>query len=154
MKKTYLLNILLFCLMLIFVMLMTGCVRCFFDIGSLLMVVLSTIFMLLANFGFSDIRKNFKLGFKKERIEPSELKNGIIFFTTMQKYLGISGAIGVMMGLIAMLASLENPEKIGQGLALSLITVLYALFFSMAVAVPFKAGLEKRLIENEAGSNL
>jgi len=42
---------------------------------------------------------------------------------------------------------LEEPQVIGQSLALALITALYAIILSMAVAIPFMTGLQKRLNE-------
>ena len=51
------------------------------------------------------------------------------------------------IGLITMLALLDDPERIGAGMALALITFLYGLFFNMAVAIPFRTGLEKKLKE-------
>ncbi len=147
MKKTYILNLALFIAVLIFAMIMSGCIKCFFDIPSLLLIVLSTLFMLTASFSPAEIGKYFKLGFKQDAADRAELEKGIIFFKAMQKYLFIAGCIGFFIGLITMLALLDDPERIGAGMALALITFLYGLFFNMAVAIPFRTGLEKKLKE-------
>jgi len=149
MKKTYFLYLLLFIAVLVFVMIMVGCVGCFFDIGSLVMVLLCTLFMLKTNYSFGEIGRYFSCGFGNKTVNTADLKKGIIFFKNMQRYLFISGGIGAMMGLVGMLALIEDPAKIGAGMALALITVLYALFFTMAVAIPFKTALEKTLAEAE-----
>ena len=150
MKKTYVLSLILFLAIMGLAMILTGCVACFFDIGSLVMVLISAIIMILANYSIADIGKYFALGYRKEAVMPSELKDGILFFKSFQKYLAIAGGIGFFMGLIAMLATLDDPEKIGRGLALALITVLYAMFFSMIITVPFRTGLERKLNELDA----
>ena len=106
--------------------------------------------MLLANYSLGDIGKYFSIGFGTEASSPADLKNGILFFKSFQKYLLISGGIGFFMGLIAMLATLDDPDRIGLGIALSLVTVLYAFFFSIIIAVPFRTGLEKKLNELES----
>lgn len=147
MRKSYFLSLAVLLLMVIFAMVMSGCVLCFVDIGSLLMVVIPTFFMLIASYSLSEIGRNFSMGFSKGSPRPEELKTAIIFFKSMQKYLAISGALGFFTGLIAMLAMLGDPDHIGSGMALALITVLYALILTMAIALPFRTGLEKKLAE-------
>ncbi|MDC7125189.1 MAG: MotA/TolQ/ExbB proton channel family protein [Spirochaetales bacterium] len=151
MKKSYILSLIVLIATMLFAMICSGCVSCFLDIGSLFMVIIPTFFMLIANYSLNEIGSSFVEGFRKEQIDSTRLKTGIIFFKSMQKYLIFSGMLGVFTGVIAMLAMLDNPEKFGAGLALALLTVLYSLFFSMAVAIPFRTGLEKRLAEFESG---
>jgi hypothetical protein len=153
MKKTYFLYLVLFIAVLVYVMIVVGCVGCFLDIGSLLMVLLCTLFMLKANYSFGEMGRYFSCAFSCKNPWIVDIKNGIIFFKTMQKYLFISGGLGVLMGMIGMLAMLEDPNKIGAGMALALITVLYSLFFNMAVAIPFKIGLEKQLVKTESAGS-
>jgi flagellar motor component MotA len=102
-------------------------------------------FLLLANFTLSEIRNSFIIGFKQGDSDYVELKNGLLFFTALQHYFILSGLLGVFIGIIAVLANLTVPEVTGSGLALSLITVLYSIVFSMGIAMPFKTGLQKRL---------
>ena len=40
------------------------------------------------------------------------------------------GVIGVLIGFVAMMASMDNPKMIGPALALALLTLLYAAFFN------------------------
>ncbi|MEW5817151.1 MAG: MotA/TolQ/ExbB proton channel family protein [Spirochaetota bacterium] len=89
----------------------------------------------------------FAIGFKKEPADAVTLKKGITFFTNMQKYLLFSGIIGMMIGIIAILAITEDPSKVGKGLSVASLTILYALVLSIAIAIPFKLGLEKKLAE-------
>ena len=147
MKVKYFLSLLVLLVLMIFVMIVSGCFACFFDIPSLLLIVLAALFMLLSTYSFRDIGTYFSIGISRKDTDTVTLEKGILFFKTMQKYLIIMGVVGAMMGLIAMLATLDDPDRIGKGLALCLITVLYAVFFNIAVAIPFRTELEKQLIE-------
>ncbi len=150
MKKSYFVMIPLF-LGVVFASIATsGCIGCFFDLTSAGALLLSTIFVLCANFKLSEIRKYFSLGFKKDQTDIIELKNGILFFTALQKYLILSGSIGTFAGIISMLANLGDKDALGSGMALALIITFYAIILSMGVAQPFKTGLQKRLNEISA----
>ena len=101
-----------------------GAVLIFIDFPSAMVVLLCTLILLLANYSLGDIRRFFILGFRKEEIDPGDLENGVIFFSAVQKYLVLSGMLGVFVGMIAMLAMLDDPAKIGRALSLSLLTAL------------------------------
>ena len=147
MSKFYFAGLILFTAMILGVTVITGCVPCFFDIPSVLLVLLSTVIMLLTSYSPKEFGRCFSISFRGREAEPAEIRKGISFFRAAQRYLLITGGIGAMMGLIAMLATLEDPERIGKSLALTLLTVLYGLFFTMAIAVPFRTALEKKLAE-------
>ena len=147
MKKSYFAVIVAFALLLFFTCLMAvgiGDVTIFIDFTSAILVLLCSLVLLLANYSLGDIRKYFSMGFKKEKIDKEDLKNGVLFFSAFQKYLILSGLMGTFIGMIAMLAMLDDTEKIGRAMSLSLLTALYAIILSMAVASPFKTGLQKR----------
>lgn len=152
MRKTYFINLILYTAILVLTMFIVGCIACFFDIPSLLMVLLPTILMLLTCYRLSEMGQYFSIAFSDKKADTEEIKKGIVFFKTMQKYLLIASGIGVMMGLIAMLATLEDPEYIGKGLALALLTLLYSLYFNMIIAIPFRSSLEKKLAEQGVNS--
>lgn len=54
------------------------------------------------------------------------------------------GMIGTLAGLIAMLANLDDPDAIGSGMALALITTMYGSMMANLVLIPFKNKLEDR----------
>ena len=150
MKKSYFSAIIVFAVLLFlaeWISVGIGDIDIYLDMMSILLILMCPLVLLLANYSLSDIRKYFAIGFKKENVEPVDLKNGIIFFSSLQKYLVLSGIMGSLIGLIAILAMLADPEVIGQSLALALITALYAIILSMVIATPFKTGLQKRLNE-------
>jgi chemotaxis protein MotA len=54
------------------------------------------------------------------------------------------GMIGTLIGLIAMLANLDDPDAIGSGMATALITTLYGSFVANLLFIPIKNKLEDR----------
>lgn len=54
------------------------------------------------------------------------------------------GMIGTLIGLIAMLANLDDPDAIGSGMATALITTLYGSFVANLIFIPLKGKLEDR----------
>jgi chemotaxis protein MotA len=59
------------------------------------------------------------------------------------------GMIGTLVGLVQMLGNLENPESVGPGMAVALLTTLYGAIFAQLVALPIADNLEMRA-ESEA----
>lgn len=53
------------------------------------------------------------------------------------------GLIGTLVGLVQMLAELENPEAIGPAMALALLTTFYGAILGTVIMAPLAAKLEK-----------
>ncbi len=63
---------------------------------------------------------------------------GIAVIDQMGRFAPAFGMIGTLIGLILMLGSLgENPEGVGEGMAVALITTLYGAIIANAVFLPF-----------------
>jgi len=58
-----------------------------------------------------------------------------------------SGAVGTLIGLVLMLGNMNDPADIGPGLAISLLTALYAVVLKYFVFEPISAGFEKRAMD-------
>ena len=69
---------------------------------------------------------------------------GIKIFDDWGKIAPAFGMIGTLAGLIAMLASLEDQDAIGSGMALALITTMYGAIFANLVLIPIRSKLEDR----------
>ena len=54
------------------------------------------------------------------------------------------GAIGTFIGLIIMLKNMDDPDAIGPGMAIALLTVFYGLILSFGIALPLRSRLEDR----------
>jgi len=91
--------------------------RVFINIPSLLIVVGMTASALL----FSDAK-----------IKTAE------FWRQARKYSIGSGIIGTVIGLVLMLASLNDPAAMGPSMAIALLTVLYGTFIGLFIARPLE----------------
>ncbi len=63
-------------------------------------------------------------------------QQGIQIFDQMAKYSPAFGLLGTVIGLIKLLAELQNPEAIGPGMALALVTTFYGLILANLVFTP------------------
>jgi len=89
-----------------------------------------------------------------EQIMETELENlierhenGKALLDTIGKYAPAFGMIGTLVGLVAMLANMSDPSKIGAGMAVALLTTLYGAIFANVVALPIADKLAKRSAE-------
>lgn len=82
---------------------------------------------------------NTNLNYIQERHQK-----GIDFFDNWSKLAPAFGMIGTLVGLIAMMANLEDTSAVGAGMALALITTLYGSIFANLMLTPIKLKLEDR----------
>ena len=57
------------------------------------------------------------------------------------------GMIGTLIGLIGMLSALDDPDAIGPGMAVALLTTFYGAFFANMILIPVAGKLEIRSSE-------
>ncbi len=63
-------------------------------------------------------------------------KTGKALLDTIGRYAPAFGMIGTLMGLIIMLGNMDDPDAIGPGMAVALITTLYGAIVSNLVCLP------------------
>ena len=63
---------------------------------------------------------------------------------TMGTFAPAFGMLGTVMGLIAMLTKLNDPSKIGTGMAVALVTTFYGVFLANLVFLPIAGKLKSR----------
>ena len=71
-------------------------------------------------------------------------RDGKKILETMGTFAPAFGMIGTLMGLIAMLKSLDDPSNIGAGMALALVTTFYGAIMSNMLFLPLAAKLDTR----------
>lgn len=69
---------------------------------------------------------------------------GIKVFDDWGKLAPAFGMIGTLIGLITMLANIEDKSAIGSGMSTALITTLYGAFIANLVFIPIKSNLEDK----------
>ncbi len=75
-------------------------------------------------------------------------------FETLGKYAPAFGMLGTIMGLIIMLQSMDDPEALGPGMALALITTFYGSLFANVFFLPIADKLGVRSEEEVASKML
>ncbi|MFG0330949.1 MAG: motility protein A [Phycisphaerales bacterium] len=86
-----------------------------------------------------------------EAIMEAELENQITrhqqgkgLLDALGRYAPAFGMIGTLIGLVAMLANMEDPSKIGAGMAAALLTTLYGALLSNLMFLPMSDKLAQR----------
>jgi len=69
-------------------------------------------------------------------------QNGIRYFNICAALAPAFGFLGTLIGLIAMLAKLSEPDKLGPAMAVALVTTLYGVILSNMVFIPFAEKLK------------
>ncbi len=148
MRKMYFVGAGLFIGFMCFAIIVSGArLTQFINLPSFIMVAGCTFVLLLANFNLREMGRAFTVGFRKKEESPEDLKKGYIFFKSMRLYLIISGLLGTITGAMAMLVNLRDSSRIGNGVSLAILTLLYGIVFSTLITIPFTTGIKKRLIE-------
>jgi len=75
-------------------------------------------------------------------------KTGIKMFTAIGDAAPAMGMIGTLIGLVQMLATMEDPKTIGPSMAVALLTTLYGAVIANCVAIPLSEKL-KLISEDE-----
>ena len=78
-------------------------------------------------------------------IASMETRHGqlIGMFRKLAEYAPVFGMIGTVIGLINILGNLSNPDALGSGMALALLTTLYGVFFANVFFSPLANKLER-----------
>ncbi len=72
---------------------------------------------------------------------------GAKIFTAMGDVAPAMGMIGTLIGLVAMLANMDDPKSIGPAMAIALLTTLYGAMFANMIALPVADKLALRRSE-------
>jgi chemotaxis protein MotA len=72
---------------------------------------------------------------------------GAKIFTALGDVAPAMGMIGTLIGLVAMLANMDDPKSIGPAMAIALLTTLYGAMFANMVALPVADKLSLRRTE-------
>jgi len=89
-----------------------------------------------------------------EQIMTGELESvaarhsaGQALFENVGKYAPAFGMIGTLIGLVVMLQNMDDPAKIGPGMAVALLTTLYGALVANLIALPIADKLSVRSSE-------
>lgn len=71
-------------------------------------------------------------------------KEGSTVYSLFNKYLPAWGMVGTLIGLVKMLANLDDPSTIGPSMAVALITTFYGSLFANFIFSPFSDKMGKK----------
>ena len=155
MKRIYFLALVLFFGLWYMGILATGVeVGVFLNPICLILILAVPLVLMLSNFSPREIIRCFTVGFgpkttglREKEVEIKELRNALLFFSALQRFFILTGMTGVLVGAVAILVGLTDAAALASGVAIALLTVVYALILTTCLTIPFRTGLSKRLID-------
>ncbi len=79
---------------------------------------------------------------KDINLELDRQMTGITMFKSVAEASPAMGMIGTLIGLVQMLANMDDPKSIGPAMAVALLTTLYGAIIANAIALPIAAKLK------------
>ena len=124
-----LLGFALFGAVIVTAILLGGDLPAFFNTPSVLFVVVGTAALLLLTFGYDGCVTTLHLTIcgERESTHTQRLRRGdpVVFFRLAAAYALTLGFVGTLIGPVAMLSNMDDPSKIGAGMAAALLAPLY-----------------------------
>ena len=116
------------------------------DLPSALLTLVFLFFFLIASKSGRIIGRYIKSSFKKNyNYSRAELVSLSVAIKNTIKFSLGTGGFGFLVGLIATLMFLEKKEMLGPNIAISLITVFYAIIVSYIIFFPVQAWAENKI---------
>jgi flagellar motor component MotA len=141
--------VILFLGLVVVTILFTGATIPFFlNIPCLLLIILPVFFVLMPVYKISGFTRNLSAAFNGKGSEK-ELKQALQFTKHLSLCFHFSAGVGVLVGLIAMLALINDTNVIGAGLSLTLVVLLYDFLIQIILVLPMSASLKKKINDLE-----
>jgi flagellar motor component MotA len=115
---------------------------------SLMLVLVAATLFTCASHGGSAWVAALKSGLGKGPLAPEECQRHRRVLESFRNSLCATGAAGFLLGLVGMLGNLSDPSRIGPSMAITLLTVLYALVIAELVVAPMASALSGRVAPN------
>lgn len=117
------------------------------DTPSILLILLITIPMLLSAGLLKDFNNAFRFVVGKKKVENiKELRRSVEAVSLAIKVTLFSGVLISVIQCVVILGTLDNPEKLGPMLCVSILAVVYALGLSLLM-LPLRTQLQVKIIE-------
>lgn len=118
----------------------------FFDIPSLLCILILSVPVLFRSGLGKDFLRAFKLLNKKYQCHLSELRRTLDAVEMMQKQVLCAGVFSMLFSFVFVLAALDSPEKLGPNMAVAVLTIFYAVIIEMLL-LPLQIEVKRRIID-------
>ena len=90
----------------------------------------------------------------KMKLVKKENKTGAALFSSMGSFAPAFGMVGTLIGLVQMLANLDDPSTIGPKMAVAMITTFYGSLLANLFFIPMAEKLETRSEEEISNMNI
>lgn len=129
-----------------------GSVAIFINAPSLVIVLGVSCFLGIAAYGLRDFSYGMSalLCVYRKRVPSSLGAKHANIIRSMRTYVVFSGVMGFFVGLIQMLANLNDPSSIGPAVAVALLTIFYSILLILFILQPALSYLENHLLEGRA----
>ena len=128
----------------------------FVNVPAILIVIGGTTALTLVSFPLADVVGLF--GYIKYALLPPkpdvdqdrvvrEMEKGIFMLGRIKTFAQVTGWLGMFIGVVLTLNNMDDPTKIGPGVALALLTPLYGIILAHALCWPLCTKLEVYLSE-------
>ena len=121
---------------------MSGGIGQYIDLPSVFITILPTIGALLV--GFKGYFISSITSVWKKDVDNLTLVKGVEFWKASKRYAIAFSFLGLMIGMIAVLGSLDDMGSIGPKLAVALITILYGFIWGYIISDPIACSLETK----------
>ena len=120
----------------------------FVDIPSILIVVGVVISGTIWSFPIEKTEEAFWDACSIGQVDEERAKQGYLIFQSMAGYSVGGGILGTIIGLVKMLANLDDPTAIGPAMAVALLTIFYGVLLGEVV---FKSMANSCLSKSSSG---
>lgn len=90
----------------------------------------------------------------KMAVTKKDLKKGADLYASMGSFAPAFGMVGTLIGLVQMLANLDDPSSIGPKMAVAMITTFYGAILANLFFIPMGGKLEIRCDEELSNMNI
>ena len=108
----------------------------FFKASGLVMILGATIFFTLAHHSTAEILEAARAALRGQPLSVSKTRRHIATLSTPRIIALASGGLGFVLYLVHLLTNLDDPKKVGGGIASAVIVALYGLIISEFIIAP------------------
>ena len=121
-----------------------GGLSAFWDIPSFFIVLAPTFLLASAYHSPSAVLMAPSRAWNSGHLGADEIHTSAAALKTMRTLSRGCACLGLIIGIVLMLADLSDPAKIGPAMAVALLCPLYGVFFSEMVAAPLLIRLQEK----------
>jgi flagellar motor component MotA len=125
----------------------------FFDVPSLLIVVLSSLLLAMAHHGVGGVVDALSAAVSSRAGGDPRIEQHIEVMQTLRNLFCASAGVGTLIGLVSMLQNMDDPSAIGPAMAVALLTAFYGLILAELFVAPSIRRLRVATLDRPDGSD-